>query len=249
LAALLEVRGLVKAFGGFRAVDDVDLTVGAGTIHSVIGPNGAGKTTLFNLITGHLRPTHGRIYFSGADLTGKAPHIIARGRLARAFQITNVFPRLTVLESVQCALLVHRRRTDDLVTGYHHALRGEAMETIDAVGLAEVADQEAQTLSHGDQRALEIALALATRPRFLLLDEPTAGMASWETDRMIDLIRGLASRHGLTVLLSEHAMNVVFSLSDRVTVMHRGRIIAEGNPGEVRGNEEVVRVYLGDAHA
>ncbi len=248
MAALLEVRGLVKAFGGFRAVDDVDLTVGERTIHSVIGPNGAGKTTLFNLITGHLRPTQGRISFSGTDLTGKPPHVIARGRLARAFQITNVFPRLTVLESVECALLVHHRRTEVLLAGHHPALRQEAIETIDAVGLREVADQEAQTLSHGDQRALEIALALATRPRFLLLDEPTAGMASWETDRMVGLVRGLARKHGLTVLLSEHAMNVVFSLSDRVTVMHRGRIIAEGTPGEVRGNDEVVRVYLGDAH-
>ncbi len=246
MGVLLETHGLVKAFGGFHAVDNVDLVVNDGEIRSVIGPNGAGKTTLFNVVTGHLRPTHGHVRFAGEDITGKSPHTVTRHGLARAFQITNVFPRMTVLESVQCAVLARRRRTSDFVTWYHRSARDAAMEVIEAVGLVEVAEQEARTLSHGDQRALEVALALATGPRLLLLDEPTAGMSPWETERTVELVRDLARARGLTVLFCEHDMNVVFAISDRITVMHQGRVIAEGVPEEVRQNEEVVRVYLGD---
>jgi len=246
MGALLEVRGLVKAFGGFHAVDGVDLTVEEGELRSVIGPNGAGKTTLFNLITGHLRPTTGSVRFAGDEITGKAPHVVTRHGLARAFQITNVFPRMTVLESVQCAIIARRRWTNDFLTWRHRAARDEAFAILETVGLAEAADQEARALSHGDQRALEVALALATGPRLLLLDEPTAGMSPWETERTVALVKDLARTHRLTVLFCEHDMQVVFSISDRITVMHQGRVIAEGLPDEVRGNEDVIRVYLGD---
>lgn len=246
MGALLEVQGLVKAFGGFHAVDGVDLTIEEGELRSVIGPNGAGKTTLFNLITGHLRPTAGSVRFAGDEITGKPPHVVTRHGLARAFQITNVFPRMTVLESVQCAIIARRRWTNDVFSWRHRAVRDEAFAILETVGLAEAAEQEARVLSHGDQRALEVALALATGPRLLLLDEPTAGMSPWETERTVKLVKDLARTHHLTVLFCEHDMQVVFSISDRITVMHQGRVIAEGLPDEVRGNEDVIRVYLGD---
>ena len=243
--ALLEIRGLGKRFGGFTAVDEVDLAAEPGTIHSVIGPNGAGKTTLFRLLTGILRPTHGTVMFGGQDITGLPPHAVARRGLAQSFQITNVFPRMTVLESVQIAILARRRRSWDFATLHHRRVEGEARELLDQVGLRELSGAEAQTLSHGDQRILEVALALATQPRLLLLDEPTAGMSPFETERMVELVTGLARGQGLTMLLSEHDMDVVFGISDEVTVLHEGRVIAHGPPEEVQDDERVIEVYLG----
>jgi branched-chain amino acid transport system ATP-binding protein len=244
-APLLRAHGLCRTFGAFRAVDGVDLEVHGGTIHSVIGPNGAGKTTLFRLLTGILRPTAGTLEFAGEDIAGKQPHVVARRGLVQAFQATNIFPRLSVHESIRAALVSRHRRSRDLLTWFHRSLDEEASAILDTVNLSQLADVEAQTLSHGDQRALEVALALAMRPRLLLLDEPTAGMSPYESQKMVALVQGLAKAEQLTVILSEHDMETVFGISDRVSVMHQGRIIADGPAAEVRANSEVMAIYLG----
>ena len=244
-APLLRAHGLCRTFGAFRAVDGVDLEVHGGTIHSVIGPNGAGKTTLFRLLTGILRPTAGTLEFAGEEIAGKQPHVVARRGLVQAFQATNIFPRLSVHESIRAALVSRHRRSRDLMTWFHRSLDAEASAILDTVNLSQLADVEAQTLSHGDQRALEVALALAMRPRLLLLDEPTAGMSPYESQKMVALVRGLAKAEQLTVILSEHDMETVFGISDRVSVMHQGRIIADGPAAEVRANSEVMAIYLG----
>jgi branched-chain amino acid transport system ATP-binding protein len=243
--ALLEIEDLAKTFDGFAAVGGVDLAVAAGAIHSVIGPNGAGKTTFFRLLTGVHRPTRGRIRFDGVDIAGRRPHVIARRGLTQSFQITNVFPRMTVLESVQIAILAQRRRSFDWIRPSGDGVRRDALDLLERVGLADLSAVEAERLSHGDQRVLEMALALATQPRLLLLDEPTAGMSPHETDRMVGLIVALAESEGLTVLLSEHDMDVVFGISDEVTVLHQGKVISRGTPAEVAEDERVVEVYLG----
>jgi branched-chain amino acid transport system ATP-binding protein len=242
---LLDIHRLGKRFDGFAAVDDLDLAVAAGTIHSVIGPNGAGKTTFFRILTGILRPTRGTVTFDGRDITGLRPHAVTRRGLTQSFQITNVFPRMSVVESVQIAILARRRRCWDFATTYQRKVRPEALELLDQVGLREFAGAEARTLSHGDQRILEMALALATRPRLLLLDEPTAGMSPFETDRMTGLVTELARERGLTILLSEHDMDVVFGISDEVTVLHQGHVIAHGPPERVRDDKQVIEIYLG----
>ena len=242
---ILRTRGLTRRFGTFTAVSDVDLDVAEGAIHSIIGPNGAGKTTLFRLLTGVHRPTDGDVTFRGSSIAGRRPHVVARRGLVQSFQLTSVFPRLTVLESVVAALLAPTRRPFDMLTRRHHALAGEAHALLERIGLAELAGLEAKTLSHGDQRALDIALALATKPRLLLLDEPTAGMSPAETRKTTDLVAELNRSTGVTILFSEHDMDVVWGISDRVTVLHQGRVIAEGAVDEVQRNPEVMAVYLG----
>ena len=242
---LLDIRGLTKVFGGFTAVAEVDLAVRPGTIHSVIGPNGAGKTTLFRMVTGVHRPTRGTVRLDGHDITGVRPHLVSRRGLTQSFQITNVFPRLTVLESVQVAILARHRRSEDLTSARSRRMAAQATELLDEVGLSVVADAQAQTLSHGDQRILEVALALATRPRLLLLDEPTAGMSPAETGRMVALVTSLATARGLAVVLCEHDMDIVFGISHEVTVLHRGRVIAHGPPAAVQADPVVTEVYLG----
>ncbi|HET9169798.1 MAG TPA: ABC transporter ATP-binding protein [Actinospica sp.] len=242
---LLTIRGLTRDFGGFRAVAGVDLDVAPGAIHSVIGPNGAGKSTLFSLITGERRPTAGTVRFAGRDLTGRPPHAVTRAGLAKAFQTTSIFPRLTVRESVCAALLARNRQANLLRRRAGAALRAEAETICEALGLAEHMHLQGSVLSHGDQRALEVALALATAPRLLLLDEPTAGMSPFETSRVVGQITRLARERGLTVLFSEHDLDTVFAISDEVTVMHQGRVLAHGPAAEVRANDEVMAVYLG----
>lgn len=242
---LLTIAHLSKTFGGFRAVDDVSFAVEEGSIHAVIGPNGAGKSTMFNLITGHLRPSAGTVQLAGDEVTGRSPNVMARSGLTRAFQMTNIFPNLSVLESVECAINARKGHSANLFLRQRRAARDEARTLIDTVGLTEARDAIASTLSHGDQRTLEVTLALATQPRLLLLDEPTAGMSPWETERMVEMVRDLARSRGLTVLFCEHDMSTVFSISDRITVLHRGQVIAEGSPEEIRGNEQVISVYLG----
>lgn len=244
--ALLRLSGLRKAFGSLQVIEDLDLEIPAGRITSVIGPNGAGKTTLFNLITGRLPLDAGRIVFKDRSIAGLSPDAISRLGLARSFQITNVFPALTVLENVRLAA---QARLPDALSPWRPAgrlaqatVRAEA--ALDQVGLAGLRHRAAQTLSHGDQRHLEIAMTLATGPELLLLDEPTSGMSAVETARTMTLIRKIAQR--ITVLIIEHDMDLVMGLSQRVAVMAFGRKIAEGTPEEVARDPEVRRVYLGD---
>ncbi|CAN5283853.1 ABC transporter ATP-binding protein [soil metagenome] len=242
---MLRVRGLKRHFGGLRAVDGVDLDVAPGERRAVIGPNGAGKTTLFNLITGHFRPDEGTVTFDGADITGRPSYRIARAGLGRAFQITSIFPNLTVFENVQLGVLSRRGETARFVgpvAGLHST---EVDGILEPVGLTGSAKDLAGNLSHGDQRALELAISLALEPKLLLLDEPTAGMAPEETTRTMELVRRLADEHFLTLLFCEHDMEVVFGTAERVLVMHQGRRLAEGTPEEVRRDPEVQAVYLG----
>ena len=242
---LLEIENLKRAFGGVQATDDVTLTVEKGSLTSVIGPNGAGKTTLFNQITGYLVPDSGRVAFQGEDITGLQPHQISRRGITRAFQIINVFPRLTVLESVQHAILARRRQTLRFFHAARNLAREEAMEVLRTVGLQDRAASLSQELSHGEQRVLELALAMAGEPELLLLDEPMAGMSPYERTRVTELIERVHDEHKLTILFCEHDMDVVFGISRQITVLHQGRVIAQGKPEDIRKNDEVHRVYLG----
>jgi len=246
---LLQTSVLSKDFRGFRAVDGVDLTINAGTIHALVGPNGAGKTTLFNLLTGFLTPTSGTIVYRGQDITGKAPEQIAHLGIARSFQITSLFDQLTGLEHLELALasptgLGMRFWRSEKQMGQ---FRERSLELIDQVGLAHLADQLAGSLAYGQKRALELALALALDPSLLLLDEPTAGMGLEDVDRTIALVKQVAK--GRTVVFVDHNMHVVGSLADQVTVLQQGRILAEGSYEQVRLDDKVITAYLGQAHA
>ena len=243
---LLKVENLSKRFGGLRAVEGVNLEIHEGDRHAIIGPNGAGKSTLFNLITGRMRPSAGRVWFDGRDITGRPPHVIARAGIGRAFQITMIFPRLTVLQNLQYAMLAHRGRTIQPWGLADRIYRDEAMQLLDAVGLGPYADLPAGQLSHGDQRAIELAISLALGSRMILLDEPTAGMSAFETRKAMELVRRIATERNLTLLFCEHDMSVVFGTARTVTVMHQGRILTQGTPDEVRSDPEVQAVYLGE---
>ncbi|MFN3476123.1 MAG: ABC transporter ATP-binding protein [Candidatus Methylomirabilales bacterium] len=236
-----------KVFGGLRAVDGVSLTLERGELRAVIGPNGAGKTTLFNLISGYYVPDEGRVFYKGQDITGLPPYRISRMGITRAFQIINIFPRLTALESVQLALLAKRGKTLNLFSPAKRMVRQEAMRILEIVGLDAQAEVVANALSHGDRRVLELALALAGEPELILLDEPMAGMSPWERVKVTELIKKLRQDWGITVFFCEHDMDVVFGISEKITVMHQGRVLAEGKPEEVKRNEEVRMVYLGEA--
>ncbi len=243
---MLEVREIRKAFDGFQAVAGVSLGVVAGQIAAIIGPNGAGKTTFFNLITGHLRPDTGVVLLRGRDITGLPPHDVCRLGIGRSFQRTNIFPRLTVFQNVQAALLSHRGRGRDLWTRVDRLYDTETLELLASLGLAAKAGEVSGFLSHGNQKQLELAIALASEPDLLLLDEPTAGMSAVETRETIELINRITRERGLTLLFTEHDMAVVFSIAQKITVLHQGRVIAEGTPLEVRADAEVRRVYLGE---
>jgi len=244
---LLKIESLMKAFGGFQATDGVNLSVENGSLCSLIGPNGAGKTTLFNQITGYLVPDSGRIAFKDEEITGLHPYEISRKGITRAFQIINIFPRLTVMESVQLAILARRGQTLKCFAPARKMVWEEAMGVLGTVGLAERSETLARELSHGDQRVLELALALAGEPELLLLDEPMAGMSPFERVKVTELIQKIHQDRGLTVLFCEHDMDVVFGISERVTVLHQGRVIAEGKPEDIKKNEEVHLVYLGQS--
>jgi len=243
---VLEVRALAKSFDGFRAVDGVSFDVSRGSISAIIGPNGAGKTTLFNLITGHLRADSGQVLLNGREVTGIAPHRLCRLGMGRSFQRQNIFPRLTVFENVQAAYVSHRRRGWSMLGPVDRLYRGETEAQLDAVGLREKAEEVAGLLSHGGQKQLELGIALALEPEILLLDEPTAGMSAAETRDSIALIGRLARERNLTLLFTEHDMQVVFSIAQRIAVLHQGRLIADGAPEAVRRDPEVRRVYLGE---
>jgi branched-chain amino acid transport system ATP-binding protein len=243
---VLEVRGVRKSFDGFLAVGGVSLTLERGRIAAIIGPNGAGKTTLFNLITGHVKPDTGRVVFKKRDVTGIAPHDLCRIGMGRSFQRTNIFPRLTVYENVQAAFLSHRGRGRNLWSRVERLYREETEALLVSLGLRERAEETSGFLSHGAQKQLELGIALASEPSLLLLDEPTAGMSATETRETIRLVERIARERGLTLLFTEHDMDVVFSIAERITVLHQGRVIAEGTPAEVRADAEVRRVYLGE---
>ena len=241
---ILATEGLGKRFGKFRALTDVTVAFPEGGITAIIGPNGAGKSTFFNLISGAFPPSEGRVLFRGRDVTGMAPHLFARAGIAKSFQITNVFPHLTVRENVRVAaqarrvrfaLLADRRAFPELIE------RAEAL--LGEVGLGRHMDRLARELAHGEQRALEIAVALAAEPSLLLLDEPTAGMSPEETREMMDLVQRLAETR--TLILVEHKMKMVMGLCRRLVVLHQGRLLAEGTPDAIRAHPEVRRVYLG----
>ena len=241
----LRTCGLIREFSGFRAVDDVDLVVEQGSIHALVGPNGAGKTTLFNLLTGFLHPSAGRIEVHGRDITGLDPEKIAHLGVARSFQITSLFDQLDLREHVELALQGRaggglRFWRSERVLEVH---RSRADELLDQVGLADLATVRAGALSYGRKRALEIALALALDPQLLLLDEPTAGMGVEDVDRTIELVRQVSA--GRTVVFVDHNMHVVGSLADRVTVLQAGQVLAEGTYEEVRRDPRVVTAYLG----
>ncbi|MFM9885119.1 MAG: ABC transporter ATP-binding protein [Burkholderiales bacterium] len=245
---ILETRGLTKEFKGFVAVNDVDLKVRRGSIHALIGPNGAGKTTCFNLLTHFHEPTRGRILYNGRDITGSNPATIARMGLVRSFQISAVFPHLTVLENVRIALQRKRGNSFDFWRSEKVliSLDQRARELLDAVGLPTFENAVAVDLPYGRKRALEIATTLAMDPELMLLDEPTQGMGHEDVDRVTQLIKKVAQ--GRTVLMVEHNMSVVAGISDRITVLQRGAILAEGPYAEVSRNPEVMEAYMGTAH-
>jgi len=246
---ILETRGLTKEFKGFVAVNGIDLSVKRGTIHALIGPNGAGKTTCFNLLTHFLTPTRGQIFFNGQEITGSRPSTIARMGLARSFQISAVFPHLTVLENVRIALQRKTGHSYDFwrAEGTLAALNARALELIDAVGLSGFSATPAVELAYGRKRALEIATTLALDPEMMLLDEPTAGMTHADVDRIAVLIKKVAANR--TVLMVEHNLSVVSTLSDHITVLARGEILAQGDYAAVSKNPNVIQAYLGAGHA
>jgi branched-chain amino acid transport system ATP-binding protein len=242
---MLEVRELRKSFAGFVAVAGVSLALETRQIAAVIGPNGAGKSTLFNLITGHLVPDRGQVMLDGHDITGAPPHRICSMGIGRSFQRTNIFPRLSVFENVQAAFLAHRGRGRNFWSRTENFYREETNALLASIGLAAQGRLVAGTLSYGNQKQLELGIALASDPKVLLLDEPTAGMSASETHETMRLLERIAGERGLTLLFTEHDMEVVFSIAEKIAVLHQGRLLTEGRPAEVRNDPEVRRVYLG----
>ncbi|HVN96555.1 MAG TPA: ABC transporter ATP-binding protein [Syntrophorhabdaceae bacterium] len=242
---MLQINSLSKSFGGFRAVNAANLDVKKGEIVAVIGPNGAGKTTLFNLITGILKPDSGSVLFKNEEITGLPPYIICRKGMTRSFQVVNVFQKLSVFENVQVSVLSREGKTWNLFTPSKKLVIDETDRILESVGLAGKRADVSGALSHGDRKVLEIAMALGGNPEFLILDEPTAGMAPEETVRCIELIKRLSENMGLTILFCEHDMELVFSISNRIMVMVRGTTIIQGSCEEVRCNQAVQDAYLG----
>jgi branched-chain amino acid transport system ATP-binding protein len=244
---ILETNRLRKEFGALVAVANVSVKVRPGTIHSIIGPNGAGKTTFFNLLSGNLEPTSGRVVFKGRDITRLPLHRTAHLGIGRSFQITNIFPNLTVLENIRLACQALGKGNFAMVSSPHRYSQYEerAWDVIRQVGLEQEALVPARTLPHGGQRKLELGIILAADPEVLLLDEPTAGMAAEQVPELIDLIQDVQEAGNKTVMLVEHNMNVVMSISDRITVMHQGQVLAEGTPAEIAADEVVQSAYLG----
>jgi len=248
MTALLRTEKLHKAFGSLVVTKDVDLTVEAGQKHVIIGPNGAGKTSLVHQLTGQLRPTSGRVVFNGTDIGGASPEAICQMGIGRTFQKNNLFLSLSVRENVRLAVQAKQG-------GWYEAIRSVASrrkqwervdQILEQVQLTGSHDRPVKSLSYGEQRQLEVAIALAAEPKLLLLDEPTSGMSPAETDRMIELVRGLPASLG--ILMIEHDMKVVFSLADRITVLYYGEVLASGTPEEIQGNAQVREVYLGGKH-
>jgi branched-chain amino acid transport system ATP-binding protein len=249
--SLLQVSGATKRFGNLTAIDDVSLSIEPGELRAIIGPNGAGKTTFFNLVSGLFAPTAGAVLFDGRDVTALSPERrVARG-MARTFQVTQVFPELSVADNIRIAVEIAAgfRLKPWLGRGARAAVAGQVSELLAMGGLAEKSDMRVGALSHGDQRATEIMMSLALRPRLLMLDEPTAGMGDQETYDIARLVRRLHRKEGLTIMLIEHDMRVVFNLAERIMVLAEGRVLAEGTPREIASSDRVQAAYLGEAAA
>ena len=244
---MLHVESIVKSFDGFMAVNGATLKVEKGDVVAVIGPNGAGKTTLFNLISGQLPPTAGNIWFKDENIAGLAPHRVCRKGISRSYQVVNIFHRLTVFENVQVAVLSRRKKTFNLFKPAKLMAVKETRKILDSVGLLDKAEMISGTLSHGDQKVLEIGIALGNRPELLILDEPTAGMSPEETAVTLRLMKRLSGELGLTILFCEHDMGMVFSIANQIMVMQHGVTIIQGSPEDVCSNQQVREAYLGGA--
>jgi len=243
---MLQLENVTKSFDGFLAVSDVSMTVKGGEICSIIGPNGAGKTTLFNLITGHLRCDRGTIFFKEKNISHLQPHDIVPLGIGRSFQRLNIFPKLTVFENVQAAVIAHMRKSLDLFWHVDRYFRDETHSILETVGLKDHAEEISGSLSYGYQKQLELGIALAAEPELLMLDEPTAGMSVADTRHATSLIGGIVKDQGITLLIVEHDMEVVFSISEHIVVLHQGKIINDGLPEVVRKDPEVQKIYLGE---
>lgn len=246
---ILQISHLSKRFGGVAAVSDISFDVIPQETLAIIGPNGAGKTTFYNLLSGRMVPTEGKILFEGRDITGMPPHRISRLGVSRSFQINNIFNEMSVRENIEVALTAYhgQSRRWANIASRNRPIQQEADTLLERLGLADLAGRRAGVISYGDKRLVEIAMVLATRPHLVLLDEPTAGMTPDETHRVTSLIKSLASSGDYTFLITEHDMGVVFDVADRILVMHRGQTLVLGTPQEVKTNPEVRRAYLGDA--
>lgn len=244
---LIETVNLVKHFGALAAVDDVSLQIRRNSLHAIIGPNGAGKTTFFNLLSGNIKPTSGKVFYNGVDITGQPIHRMIHLGIGRSFQITNVFPNLSVFENIRLATQAMEKGNYRFLMDASNLKKCEShtWEVVERVGLKEKANVPARVLPHGDQRKLELGMILAPDPELLLLDEPTAGMAAEQVPELIKLIQDIQKEGNKTVVLVEHNMNVVMSISDTITVMNLGKKLAEGSPSEITKNKEVQTAYLG----
>jgi len=243
---ILEIKGLTKSFGGVMAVAGVDLLVREGDIHSIIGPNGAGKSTLFNLISGYFPCDKGKVLFKGEDITGFSTQKRVKMGMGRSFQVTNIFPKLTVFENIQAVILYAKGKGLTLFSDARKMVLEDTEKILEMVGLKNKLEEPAGILAAGDRKRLELGIVLATRPDLLLLDEPTCGMSPVETSNTIELIRKIAEERSLTVLFTEHKMDMVFSIASRITVLNFGAIIAAGEPDEIRCDEKVKQIYFGE---
>lgn len=244
---LLEIRNLCKNFGKFQALSNVSMVVPEGCLTALIGPNGAGKTTFYNVVSGRYKPSSGNVFFRGRDISGKPAHKLVGMGLLRSFQITNIFPNLTVLENVLTPVIIHNGKSFSLFKSLKSRtdFREQAERVLDMVGLLSFSDRLAATLAYGDKRLIEIAIVLARKPKLVLLDEPTAGMNPEETDRIIQLIKELASKSGATFFITEHDMKVVFSIAEQIYVLNQGSPLASGSPDQIRSDPKVREAYLG----
>jgi branched-chain amino acid transport system ATP-binding protein len=241
----LQTQGITKEFGKLRAVNSVSLEIIKGDIHAIIGPNGAGKSTYFNLVTGYHRATSGTVLFKGEEITHLPAYRRCNLGITRSFQITSIYPKLTVYESVLMALLCHRKVTLDFFSSARKFFKEEVWRILEDIELADQANRLGDSISHGDKKRLELAVTVGTEPELLLLDEPTCGMSPEETEMTMSLINKLSKDRGITILFTEHDMSVVFGIAKRISVLHQGTLIADGSPQEVRASEEVQKVYLG----
>ena len=247
MAKVVRIENLTKAFGSIQALDGVDMTIDIDETRAIIGPNGAGKTTLFSIISGALSPSTGRIYHKGDDITGLSHHAVASSGIVKTYQINNLFWELSVLENVRIAAQT-RERLYDFTTDYRNLedTNERCHEILEQVGLDDKVDALVDTLPYGDQRKLEIGIAIATDPSVLLLDEPTAGMEPGETDTILEIVNDLSAYEEASIVITEHDIDVILKVADLITVLHQGEVIAEGTAEEITSNERVQRVYLGE---